>query len=74
MQSKSWLSLDRQVRKAVTGLREAELCSVGFDGSEWVEAKTLSTQPLALEKGKNKERSWWQGGKGPLLPLKGLCV
>lgn len=74
MQSKSWLSLDRQVRKVVTGLWEVELCSTGFDGGEWVEAKTLSTRRLALEKGKNKERSWWQGGKGPLLPLRDLCV
>lgn len=47
----------------MTSLWEAELCSAGFAGGEWVEAKTLSTEILAPEKGKNEERSWWQGGK-----------
>lgn len=58
----------------MTSLWEAELCSAGFAGGEWVEAKTLSTESLAPEKGKNEERSWWQGGRSFLLHLRDLCV
>lgn len=58
----------------MTSLLEAELCSAGFAAGEWVEAKTLSTESLAPEKGKNEERSWWQGGKGPFFSILGTCV